>query len=320
MRVRTALFDLPAPVFFDPRREFWDWLDTPGLRYRQIIDVGAGTGHLTDQLIARGYEAIGIDLFPRVNTSLNVQQADATKYEYDKDAYNEGAPVVLICRPCHDGFAEQAAMQAIKHCEASVYYIGLDSNLENDFPTDHYHMTLVAENVGHSGENIWLFGGKLAHLRSFIWFEGHWRERKNGKLYNERGGWCDDAGYEDARVQLAHDWHLLPELPPGVVVTDDARVYGPDHDTGWLDRKGRLIGCDSHQHDWTAHHVCHVPVGRLEKLGLVRAYGPSSNFLLAYDGDTRKKIWHKGLNYEGRITSKQRRWLKAHGYMVDRRD
>lgn len=146
--VRARLIGIPlgSSRFFEPTEAFLTYmktLDTP------IFDVGAGAGHVTLTLVDAGLKCAAIDMCEHANQVTNVHMADGTDFPYSPDA------VVMLCRPCHGGFAEDVIQQAVTSKASVVLYVGLERNVEDDLGDLLPRFKKVAEDVGQDGEAIW---------------------------------------------------------------------------------------------------------------------------------------------------------------------
>lgn len=158
---RSLMFGmtLPANRFFKPTSEFFEVLKTFGKR--GFIDAGCGLGTLSKEAKARGISMVGIDLCQRPGQDTSVLQMDATQFPYGKHLW----PV--ICRPNHDGWVNDAACHALVR-GASVLYVGLDHNIEDDLDDLLFNISGHWPDVGKDGEGMWLLEYKPVDKQSLV--------------------------------------------------------------------------------------------------------------------------------------------------------
>lgn len=140
----------PTLRFFKPTEKFWKFMDS--FRSKVIIEAGAGAGYTTEEGNSRGFNWIGID--PRVdevNAAKRVWRGNALTHTYTEDN------VLVIPRPDHSGWAEQAMRKALEDGCPAVY-VGLPENLERDLLelATQVHYVLLHD-MGEDGEVAVLF-------------------------------------------------------------------------------------------------------------------------------------------------------------------
>lgn len=113
-------------TFFKPSARYIDWL----VNYangRFIWDVGCGDGALLHALHDRRIKAIGIDCYPYDRIPYGVIPAKAEKCAALRSAKNQ---LVVICRPCHDGFPARVAR--VLDPSTEMLYVGFYKNRSVD--------------------------------------------------------------------------------------------------------------------------------------------------------------------------------------------
>src|ERR1019366_1051010 len=91
-----------------------------------------------------------LDLEPRTESEFDVIKADSTTYPFE-----EGS-VVLLCRPCHNGFVLRTITNAIQRHVAVIVYVGLTANFTQDVGSIHDRFVKRRIGVvGHAGERVW---------------------------------------------------------------------------------------------------------------------------------------------------------------------
>lgn len=141
--------------FFEPTDEFKFWLkDYAGDRL--IVDCGCGDGDLVREMNALGSQAMGID--PRyaifdepiptdLASCLLPMQAE------DTDFINMEDVLLLVCRPCHNGFPFEIAER--KNPKTEMIYVGFPKNIINDVGERVMHEIGLGE-VGADGERAYV--------------------------------------------------------------------------------------------------------------------------------------------------------------------
>lgn len=110
--------------FFCPIHAFFE--EMGAYRHAAIVDVGAGQGHVTDALIAHGFDAIGIDVRTD-GASPSVLTANALAFNYARGS------VGLFCRPCHSSLFVEPAIDRMIACGVSaVVYVGKHRSVKVD--------------------------------------------------------------------------------------------------------------------------------------------------------------------------------------------
>ena len=138
----------PAAKFFEPNQKFLDWVQN-NHRNRQIYDVGAGVGHVSRAMNLVGAQVTALDVMRREEPEYDVLIGNGWIYPYRPGS------VVLLARPCHGIFAEEAINQALRCKVHSIWYVGLDQNLERDLGERAPLFRRKATNVGADGEHLW---------------------------------------------------------------------------------------------------------------------------------------------------------------------
>lgn len=146
---RHALSNLtmPAGRFFTPLPLFW-YLMSCFSRQVKFIDCGCGDGSLLIE--AREHEipiVRAVDLAHREGQLPEVEKVDATELEWSPYLWP------LLCRPSHDGWAQEVMENARKQ-QSSTIYVGLPSNYHRDV---FRHAVRMAKGpVGQDGERMYL--------------------------------------------------------------------------------------------------------------------------------------------------------------------
>ena len=138
--------------FFHPNEVFWKWIEEESKKYKFVIDCGCGEGHLVKEINERNIKCLGIDprylLFDEIPKNLYNRilpaSAEDSHFILEKDV------LLLVCRPCHNGFP--ALINDKRNKTNSFYYIGFEKNFEFDLEED---PKLILENVGEDGENLY---------------------------------------------------------------------------------------------------------------------------------------------------------------------
>lgn len=239
---KTAGVDfLPALDFFRPNDNFTAWLDDAiHIRYNPVFEIGAGCGLALKHMQDCGINSTGLDILNREERHTLVQVASQEIiHEVLKKASSN--MVMMICRPCHSGFAQDYFKLHLKfHGRFFAYYIGLEKNVEDDLHDMSYEK--VAENVGEDGENIYqVFCTK--------------KDAKNLYTLTTRGGVYEFDEKKDEFVSTDEHWII----PKGMRVpsnrTDVRECFlgyryicqrprklkdiAGDYDCGWIDHEGR---------------------------------------------------------------------------------
>lgn len=288
MRLETMTMELPAQTFFKPNANWWVMMAAhPWLRYRELVDVGAGMGHLTDALVDRGYTCRGIDHNTREGQSALVENVNA------EDLYLTWDECAIIARPCHGIGLDLILKQLVGTCE--VLYVGLDRNVEDDL--DGYVYTLLAEDVGEDGENCWrvLTNEDEAETWCLIMSHGGKKElwRDGGRRWESGGGGGFPKGDEEIfeTHRVADDFQLYRTREE--VINDD-----PTLRNGWIEPDGAWYPGHSQSHSYIMGAVFGISEGRAEAAGFVRCYGLSYQFYTCNTRPTAAQVkWLKRLKF-----------------------
>lgn len=143
-------------IFFKPTEKFMDWLQTyAGDRF--IVDVGCGEGLLLSEMKKRKMYCLGID--PYETFIPDPERTHEIPEELIIRSIGERSPLIqkdntliLIARPCHDGFASRVIKARNKKNE--VLYIGLLENLEKDLDEDVEFEKLNVKSTGADSEIV----------------------------------------------------------------------------------------------------------------------------------------------------------------------
>lgn len=138
-----------SPVrFFCPLHAFFAAMHA--YRHATIVDVGAGQGHVTDALLAHGFDAVGIDVRTD-GASSSVRLVNALAFDYPAGS------VGLFCRPCHSAlFVEPVIDRMIARDVAAIVYVGKATSVKGDVGRHRkkFHMHGV---VGVERERMYVF-------------------------------------------------------------------------------------------------------------------------------------------------------------------
>lgn len=141
---------LPATKFFKPKNTFVQYMAKNFDRTKLIYDVGAGCGHIAKNLAKSDFNITALDLIRRDKTEYPITYANSLIYDFGADS------VVMFCRPCHGLFVLSTIDNAIQCGVATILYIGLDKNVNDDLGFE-YDFDCVCNDVGEDGENIWRY-------------------------------------------------------------------------------------------------------------------------------------------------------------------
>ncbi len=284
-------------VFFKPKRSFLQLLlDTPKFRYRRVIDVGAGVGHLSARLFALGFEIVPIDI------NVSVTQEYPVKVENGVTFYYDYQDLVIIARPCHNGFAHAVAVNAIEQ-GATVLYVSKAGNLAEDM-TDLVTRELLRD-AGEDGEVVYQVIGAPSQLKEYalvqlpFWDRPNWMMDKGSRYVQDnllsgfpKGG--------DEKVLRTMKAECFEQLDYTEVLLDDKS------DAGWVTPDGVWYGCKENDHIRVCTYIFGISVERAEKLGFVKASGD-------YRKDGNPPYSRAD---DKRLTPKQRKALEDHGYTL----
>jgi hypothetical protein len=135
--------------YFRPTPAFIRWVKTH-YGNKHICEIGAGVGHIAKALAETGLHVTALDLEPRTESEFDVIKADSTTHPFE-----EGS-VVLLCRPCHNGFVPRTIANAIQRHIAAILYVGLRKNFKSDVGSIHNMFTKRRVGmVGRSDERVW---------------------------------------------------------------------------------------------------------------------------------------------------------------------
>lgn len=138
--------ELPALRFFTPTDIFWSMLRHEMNSGVTFVECGSGNGDLLDEAADHGFELEGWDPIKREGQSKRVIQGDATELNWGPKVWP------LICRPSHDGFANEIVEKA-RSQGATTWFITLPRNYERSL--SEYMTYRLATNIGVEGERLW---------------------------------------------------------------------------------------------------------------------------------------------------------------------
>jgi hypothetical protein len=132
----------PTPAFFEAMRPFY------GL---DIIDIGAGKGHVAVALAAHAHSVTAIDV--RTDGAVfPVDEANAVTFDYPAGS------VALFCRPCHSPFFVEPTIARAIECDVrAIIYAGLPRNVNNDLGMFRRRFRRAVSHVGGEGESFYLY-------------------------------------------------------------------------------------------------------------------------------------------------------------------
>ena len=110
-------------VFFRPTRRFVRWLRA-NHSGKHIYDIGCGVAKVSAMLSKAGFHVTAIDRVERTESEYPVVTANSAQYAFEKRS------VVLICRPCHNGFVRETVLRALTSGVSAVIYVGLRRNVK----------------------------------------------------------------------------------------------------------------------------------------------------------------------------------------------
>ena len=139
---------LPPITFFRPTLAFFEYLDARW-RGKPVIDVGAGTGHMTKLLRERGWDVLPIDPFERDGQECHVMPIDAVGFDYPPQS------LPIMARPCHGIWVDYAIRKAMESVPVMLY-VGLRKNFDTDLGGLDQDFDLSTEKfkAGQDGERV----------------------------------------------------------------------------------------------------------------------------------------------------------------------
>jgi hypothetical protein len=135
--------------FFQPTGLFFH-LMKPFRNGRLIYDIGAGVGHITQDLLDRNYRCLAIDYNRRDNPETCVIQANSVTYKYKPDS------VLMFCRPCHSGFVAATIRQGLRCNVKDFIYVSKPQNRQIDLGSFVHKFSSCGRNVGHEHESMYI--------------------------------------------------------------------------------------------------------------------------------------------------------------------
>lgn len=134
--------------FFEPTEAFFQAMSA--YKDRMVVDAGAGMGHVSAQLEARGHSMLPVDIMPREGQSPKVVLLEAESLPYGDNLW------LMLCRPDHSGWAYDTMELALRR-GAGVFYAGLERNFDCDLGDYVGRETKRWSQVGEEGEDLFLF-------------------------------------------------------------------------------------------------------------------------------------------------------------------
>lgn len=139
----------PHLKFFKPNDNFYQVMEE--FNGKNIVDAGAGVGHVASGLRNEGHSCVAIDINAR-DDSEDVLITDATSFDYSS------VDVVLICRPDHSGWTSPL-IDHIRSLGKVAIYVGLEENFESDLTEEQDEMALdMGVVAGNDGERMLIWG------------------------------------------------------------------------------------------------------------------------------------------------------------------
>lgn len=287
-----SLDGLPALDFFRPNENFTKWLDSSiHLRYQPIFEIGAGQGLALKHMQDAGLNATGLDLFQRPDTHTLVQVA-SEEIIHKVVTAAPSRMVMMICRPCHSGFAQTYFKLQLKfHHRTFAYYIGLRRNLELDLPD--MSVELVAEDVGEDGECIWQVLCTRADARDLYTLEtraGVYEfDEDTGEYVSTDEQWGIPKGMRVPASTGVRERFLgyrntyQRPLPLESIEREDC-------DCGWIDPQGRVYKIPYTQHSAFIYQWLHLDESK-DVEGWVKVWPENAN-------DNGLRFYREGEEFE----------------------
>ncbi len=142
---------LPNQVFFIPNPSFLDsFTEYVKKEALNVVDCGAGIGHLSKLLIDKGIKTCAIDLYPRENPQTEIIQMDAINFPFS------AGMLAVIARPCHGDWVPLLIKKAVE-AGAQVMYIGLKKNFGQDITGLGLAHWIFSKDAGVDGEYAIVF-------------------------------------------------------------------------------------------------------------------------------------------------------------------
>ena len=187
-----------------------DWLLVKATG-RRVIDVGAGSGHLSRLLREAVHPSvIAIDIVSRPETETAVQVMNAAEFGYAKN------DLAIIARPCRGDWIE-GAIRVATDAGSEVIYIGRRRNLDADLGDLIDCAAWIGSEDGWAGEDgevVLSFVGPLPEIsllpgEQLIQLLPYWKSpcpmRDDGDRWRHRNGaWFPKAG---SNVIIHHRRH-----------------------------------------------------------------------------------------------------------------
>lgn len=134
--------------FFQPTSGWIEWVKARYPSGTQLYDAGCGAGQVTKALReAAPLRVTALDLFRHTEPVIDdVLYRDSTVFPYDKGS------VVLLCRPCHDGFCVETIAHALSLGVHDVLYVSRLENVMMDLRGLRRKFRIVYRDSGEDGE------------------------------------------------------------------------------------------------------------------------------------------------------------------------
>ena len=121
-------------VFFQPTNEFVQWLKEYA-GDRVVVEIGCGDGLLIAKMNEAEMKCIGVDLYYPFNIETEIEVPKSMNILYgfageDCELIKDKRSLIVIARPCHDGFPSRVAKNKAEGVE--MLYVGLERNIDED--------------------------------------------------------------------------------------------------------------------------------------------------------------------------------------------
>ena len=146
---REAVFNMGECFtrHFYHKPKFLDWLQKYS-NGQPVIELGAGMLDFSKALHQKGIPVIAVEPRARVGLyGMHILPTLADKVARSMDG------LFIAARPDHSGWVTE--IPELISGKSSFLYVGLEKNLEDDFPSSEFNHDLVYSDAGEDGENVW---------------------------------------------------------------------------------------------------------------------------------------------------------------------